>query len=206
MAHASTMTTATSSRPFVHPQALCETDRVGEGTHIWAFAHVMSGATVGRDCNIGGHAFIETGARVGDRVTIKNQVLVWDGVSIEDDVFIGPGVVFTNDRYPRSPRMADTPPQYQDKNQWLEPTTVRQGATLGAAAVILCGVTIGRYATVAAAALVTRDVAPHSLVAGSPAEQRGWVCICGMRLDDLHTCLRCNRRFKLQKEQIVVLG
>jgi len=199
------MTTATRSKPFVHPHALCETDRVGEGTRIWAFAHAMSGATIGRDCNIGGHAFIETGARVGDRVTIKNQVLIWDGVSIEDDVFVGPGVVFTNDRYPRSPRMADAPPQYRDKDRWLEPTTVRQGATIGAAAVILCGVTIGRYATVAAASLVTRDVPPHCLVAGSPAAQRGWVCICGMRLNDAYACTRCHREFELQNEQLVVL-
>jgi len=200
------MKTATSSGVFVHPHALCETDRVGEGTKIWAFAHAMSGATIGRNCNIGGHAFIETGAHIGDRVTIKNQVLVWDGVSIEDDVFIGPGVVFTNDRYPRSPRMADAPPQYRDKRQWLEPTTVRQGATIGAAAIILCGVTIGRHATVAAGALVTRDVLPHGLMVGSPAGLRGWVCYCGMRLDNSYTCARCDRRFKLQNEQTIVLA
>ena len=90
---------------FVHPAALCESDNVGESTRIWAFAHVMYGARVGRDCNIGDGAFVESGAVLGDRVTLKNQVMVWDGVRIEDDAFIGPGVIFTNDAAPRSPRM-----------------------------------------------------------------------------------------------------
>ena len=90
---------------FVHRLALCESDSVGDGTRIWAFAHVMHGAVVGRDCNIGDHAFIESGAVVGDRVTVKNGVLIWDGVTIADEAFIGPGVIFTNDRHPRSPRM-----------------------------------------------------------------------------------------------------
>jgi UDP-3-O-[3-hydroxymyristoyl] glucosamine N-acyltransferase len=87
---------------FVHPRGLCESDDVGAGTRVWAFAHVMPGASVGRDCNICGHAFVETGARIGDRVTVKNAVLVWDGVEIGDDVFLGPGVIFTNDLRPRA--------------------------------------------------------------------------------------------------------
>src|SRR5260370_24218425 len=95
---------SSAARIFVHRLALCESDEVGAGTQIWAFAHVMNGAVIGRDCNIGDHTFIETGARIGDRVTIKNQAMVWDGVEIEDDVFIGPGVSFTNDEFPRSPR------------------------------------------------------------------------------------------------------
>ena len=100
------MTTMTETSVFVHPTAICEAADVGEGTRVWAFAHVLAGATVGCDCNIGDHAFIEGGAQVGDRVTIKNGVMVWEGVTIEDDVFCGPGVVFTNDRYPRSPPWA----------------------------------------------------------------------------------------------------
>src|SRR5260370_1495529 len=96
---------SSAARIFVHRLALCESDEVGAGTQIWAFAHVMKGAVIGRDCNIGDHAFIETGARIGDRVTLKNQAMVWDGVEIGDDVFIGPGVSFTNDVYPRSRRL-----------------------------------------------------------------------------------------------------
>ena len=94
-----------SSRVFVHERAICESKQVGEGTRIWAFAHVMERATVGSECNIGEGAFVENGAVVGNRVTIKNNSMLWNGVRIADDVFVGPGVTFTNDRYPRSPRM-----------------------------------------------------------------------------------------------------
>src|ERR1700739_2265051 len=108
---------------FVHPRALCESQQVGKGTRIWAFAHVMRGAVVGCDCNIGDHAFIETGARIGDRVTVKNQAMVWDGVEIGDDVFVGPGVSFTNDVFPRSRgqplRQVDS--DYRVKAGWLVP-------------------------------------------------------------------------------------
>ena len=128
---------------FVHPLGLCESTAVGAGTRIWAFAHVMVGARLGRDCNVGDHAFIETGAVLGDRVTVKNAVLVWDGVTVEDDVFLGPAVVFTNHLRPRS-KDAFT----------LVPTLVRSGATIGAAATVICGTTIGRHAFVAAGAVV----------------------------------------------------
>src|SRR5215467_10665833 len=111
---------------FVHRQGLCESDEVGPGTRIWAFAHVMKGAVVGRDCNIGDHAFIEAGARIGDRVTVKNQAMVWDGVEIEDDAFIGPGVSFTNDAFPRSPRMKlpAVAARYRSRDRWLLRTRV----------------------------------------------------------------------------------
>ncbi|MEZ5234964.1 MAG: hypothetical protein R2749_20030 [Acidimicrobiales bacterium] len=94
--------TAPAGGPFVHPNGLCESETVGDGTRVWAFAHVLPGAVVGRDCNIGDHAFVETGAVVGDRVTIKNAVLIWDRVTIEDDVFLGPNMIFTNDFTPRA--------------------------------------------------------------------------------------------------------
>ena len=145
---------------FVHRLALCESDEVGAGTKIWAFAHVMKGAVIGRDCNIGDHAFIEAGARIGDRVTLKNQVMVWDGVDIGDDVFVGPGVSFTNDVYPRSRRLplpADAA-DYRAEAGWLVPTRVENGASLGARCVILPGAHIGAYAMVAAGAVVTREV------------------------------------------------
>ena len=114
---------------LVHPTALVESESVGEGTRIWAFAHILARAVIGQNCNIGDHAYVEGGAYVGDNVTVKNSVCVWEGVRIEDDVFVGPGVTFTNDRYPRSPRMSQTRHRYDDKSQWLLTTTVERGAT-----------------------------------------------------------------------------
>jgi UDP-2-acetamido-3-amino-2,3-dideoxy-glucuronate N-acetyltransferase len=171
------------SEIFVHRFGLCESKTIGSGTRIWAFAHVMKGAVIGNDCNIGDHAFIESGARIGNRVTIKNQVMVWDGVEIGDDVFVGPGACFTNDRFPRSPRMLmpAVASRYCDRNQWLSRTRVETGASLGAHCVILPSITIGAYAMVAAGAVVTRNVAAHALVAGVPARRMGWVCRCGVQ-------------------------
>jgi acetyltransferase-like isoleucine patch superfamily enzyme len=186
---------------FVHPSALCESADVGAGTRIWAFAHVMSGARIGRDCNIGDHAFIETGAWIGDRVTVKNRVLLWDGVRVEDDVFIGPAVVFTNDRSPRSPRMpvAAVAARYARRELWLVPTRVERGASIGAGSIIAPGVCLGAFCMVAAGSLVTRDVPPHRLVSRASPEGAGWVCVCGQRLEaaagGLWGC-RCALRFR----------
>ena len=156
---------------FIHPRALCESKQVGDGTRVWAFAHVMPGAVLGRDCNVGDGAFIESGAVVGDRVTIKNQVMLWDGVTVGDDCFLGPGVIFTNDRTPRSPRMAQAANRYRNAGAWHSPTVVEQGASLGAGAVVVCGITIGHHAMVGAGAVVTRDVPAHCLVVGNPARR-----------------------------------
>lgn len=177
---------------FVHAQGLCESDDVGDGTRIWAFAHVLPGAKVGRDCNVCDAVFVETGAVVGDRVTLKNAVLVWDGVTIEDDVFVGPATVFTNDMRPRS-RAEFT----------LARTLVRSGATLGAGCTVVCGHTIGRFALVGAGAVVTKDVRDHALVVGNPARQVGWVCRCGEQLpahraeqpDEVLRCAACGRSY-----------
>jgi UDP-2-acetamido-3-amino-2,3-dideoxy-glucuronate N-acetyltransferase len=163
---------------FVHPQGLCESASVGAGTRIWAFAHVLRGATVGRDCNLGDYVFVEGGCVIGDRVTVKNGVQLWDGVTLEDDVMVGPCAVFTNDRFPRSPRMAAVGARYETKG-WLSPIIVRRGATIGANATILPGLEVGACAMVAAGAVVTRTVAAHALVHGNPARVAGWVCVCG---------------------------
>jgi UDP-2-acetamido-3-amino-2,3-dideoxy-glucuronate N-acetyltransferase len=150
---------------FKHPAALVETDQVGEGTRIWAFAHLLPGAIVGGDCNICDHVFVENDVRIGHRVTIKSGVQLWDGVTLEDDVFVGPNVTFTNDPFPRS----------RKRPLRFERTTVRRGASIGANATILPGLTIGRDAMVGAGAVVTFDVPAHAIVSGNPAQIRGYV-------------------------------
>lgn len=182
-----------TSEVFVHPQALCESEDVGSGTRIWAFAHVMKGALLGAGCNVGDHAFVETGAVVGDNVTIKNGVLLWDGVTVENDVFLGPNVVFTNDRAPRAAFK-------RPASEYLVPTLVCEGASIGAHATVLCGTTIGASAFVGAGSVVTRDVAPHAMVVGSPARRIGWVCACGERLPESLDCSACWRAYTLVDE------
>jgi len=157
----------------LHPQALVDPGAViGAGTRVWAFAHVCHGAVIGDDCNLCDHTFFEKGVQVGNRVTIKCGVYLWEGAVLEDDVFVGPCVAFTNDLRPRSRK-------YPDK---FQPTHLQQGCTVGANATIL-PVTIGRWAMVAAGAVVTRDVPAHALVRGNPARLAGWVCRCGEKLN-----------------------
>ena len=148
------------ARVFVHPQGLCDSDDVGDGTRVWAFAHILPGARVGRDCNVCDGAYIEGGAVVGDRVTIKNQVMIFEGVEIADDVFLGPGVAFTNDLTPRA--------RIKRHGDALLGTKVEQGATLGARVTVVCGVTIGENAFVGAGAVVVRDVAGARLRGRQP--------------------------------------
>ncbi len=145
--------------PFLHPQAIVETPDIGTDTRIWAFAYVLAGARLGRDCSVCSHVFIEGDVVVGDRVTIKSGVQLWDGVRLGDDVCVGPNVTFTNDLFPRSKAPPDE----------FTPTTVEDGASIGANATILAGVTIGRGAMVGAGAVVTRSVPPHAVVTGNPA-------------------------------------
>lgn len=150
---------------FVHPQALCESTQIGKGTRIWAFAHVLPAAQIGEDCNICDHVFIENQVKIGHRVTLKCGVQLWDGVSLEDDVFIGPNVTFTNDIFPRSKMY----PEAYGK------TLVRNGASIGANATLLPGITIGSCAMVGAGSVVTRSVPPNAIVVGNPAKIVGYV-------------------------------
>jgi len=150
---------------FTHPQALVETVNIGAGSRIWAFAHVLPGAVIGEECNICDNVFIENDVMIGNRVTIKCGVQVWDGVSLEDDVFVGPNATFTNDLFPRSK-------QYPEQ---FARTIVRSGASIGANATLLSGITIGKNAMVGAGAVVTRDVPPNAIVVGNPAWIKGYI-------------------------------
>ncbi len=176
---------------FVHPTAIVESESIGAGSRIWAYAHVLAGAVVGKNVNICDHSFIEGGAHVGDNVTIKNNVCVWDGITIEDDVFVGPGVTLTNDDSPRSRRMAQAIERYAVRERWLRQTTLRRGCSIGANATILPGLELGRYCLVGAAAIVTKDVGPFQLVLGAPARVVASVCRCGSRLVGSHTEATC---------------
>lgn len=157
---------------FKHPSAIVESDSIGEGTRIWAFAHVLKGAVIGRNCNISDHCYLESGVTIGDDVTIKNGVALWEGVTIQRGVFVGPYVVLTNDLVPRS----------RAKDWRLLPTVIEEGATVGANATLLCGIKIGAYSMVGAGSVVTTDVRQHGLVYGNPARIHGYVCRCGGRL------------------------
>lgn len=176
------------SSVFVHPQGLCETDTVGPRTRIWAFAHVLPGAVIGADCNICDNAFVEGQVVLGDNVTVKNGVLVFDGVRVGHDVFLGPNCVFTNDLNPRA--------SVKKGPADLLATVVGDGASIGANATIVCGVTIGPAAFVGAGAVVTRDVPAHAIVVGNPARLLGWMCRCGERLDEDLAC-SCGHRYRL---------
>ena len=177
---------------FVHERALCESDEVGPRTRIWAFAHVLAGAIVGADCNIGDHAYVENGARIGDRVTIKNNSLIWEKVTIEDEVFVGPNAVFTNDLVPRV--------AFKHSSAEFLPTLVRRNATLGANVTIVCGVTIGEHAFIGAGAVVLRDVPAYAVMVGNPARRIGWMCACGKRLPDALACA-CGRRYRMVDDE-----
>lgn len=159
----------------VHPSAIIdEGAQIGEGTRIWHFAHVCAGARIGAGCSLGQGVFVGNRVRIGNQVKIQNQVSVYDGVTLEDEVFCGPSMVFTNVINPRA--------AVERKSEY-RPTLVRRGATLGANCTVVCGVTIGAYAFVAAGAVVNRDVPDHAMVAGVPARQMGWMSRNGQRLD-----------------------
>ncbi len=184
-----TVESTAKNEVFVHEYGLCESDGVGSGTRIWAFAHVLPGAKIGKDCNICGGVFVENGAVLGDRVTVKNSVLIWDGVEIGDDCFLGPSAVFTNDLNPRS--------GLRSGSGHLQRTIVKKGATIGANATIICGIEIGEYAFVGAGSLVHCDVPNFGFMVGNPASRIGWACSCGHRLNDDLACSACGRVYCL---------
>lgn len=190
---------------FIHPSAVVESDTVGQNTRIWGFTHVMKNVLIGENCNVGESCFLESGVKIGSNVTIKNGNMIWDGVVIEDGVFVGPGVFFTNDRYPRSPRLPEAGNRY-DSHDWLVHTKLSYGASIGAGAVILPGVTIGKFAMVGAGAVVSKDVPEYALVIGNPARVHTWVCQCGQPLafeGGKATCATCNRPYQHEADKTI---
>jgi UDP-2-acetamido-3-amino-2,3-dideoxy-glucuronate N-acetyltransferase len=177
---------------FIHESSYVdEPSTIGEGTKIWHFSHVLKSCTIGRRCNIGQNVVIGPNVTIGDNVKIQNNVSVYDGVTLEDDVFCGPSMVFTNVVNPRS--------EVIRKDEYKH-TLVRRGASIGANATIVCGVTLGQYSFVGAGAVVTKDVPDFALVVGNPARRAGWMCRCGVRLrldGDRGKCDACGAAYVL---------
>jgi acetyltransferase-like isoleucine patch superfamily enzyme len=176
------------SSVYIHPQALIEQNvTIGPKTRIWAFSHILPDVTIGSNCNICDHTFLENGVILGNRVTVKSGVYIWTGVEIEDDVFIGPCVAFTNDKYPRSLQYLSEYPK----------TLLKQGCSIGANTTILPGLTIGKWAMVGAGSVVTRNVPQHALVYGNPSKIKGSVCRCGeqFKIQESHVKCKCGYQY-----------
>lgn len=172
----------------IHPTACVDKGAsIGEGTKIWHFSHVMPGAIIGINCVLGQNVFVGSKARLGNGVKVQNNVSIYDTVIIDDDVFCGPSCVFTNVINPRS---------FLERKQEYKETFVKKGATIGANATIICGVTIGEYAMIAAGAVVTKDVKSFALMVGVPARQKGWVSRTGMVLDKTLVCPETGERYQ----------
>jgi len=172
---------------FIHPKAIVDSTNIGVGTKIWAFAHILENASIGANCNICDHVFIENDVIIGNEVTVKCGVYLWDGLRVGASVFIGPNATFTNDLRPRSKRYPE---------EYLR-TIIEKGVTIGANATIIAGHTIGKYAMIGAGAVVTKDIPPYTLWYGNPAIFHGYICNCGAKLHDNLTCLECKNKYYL---------
>lgn len=180
----------------MHPTAeVSDRAAIGEGASIWHQAQVREGATVGPGCIIGKGVYVGADVSIGANCKVQNYSCVYEGNTLEDGVFVGPEVVFTNDRYPRA---INPDGSLKAASDWeLQGSLVKYGAAIGSRSVILPGLTIGRWALVAAGSVVTRPVPDHAIVAGNPARQRGWVCVCARPLNEGLACDACSRRFIL---------
>jgi UDP-2-acetamido-3-amino-2,3-dideoxy-glucuronate N-acetyltransferase len=185
-----------------HPTSVVDLPcTIGSGTRIWHFSHVMRDCVIGDDCSLGQNVFVASGVRIGRGCKIQNNVSLYTGVVLEDHVFCGPSAVFTNVVNPRS--------EIVRKDEY-RPTLVRRGATIGANATILCGVTIGSYAFIGAGAVVTRDVPDFALMVGNPARRRGWICRCGSKLattaDATVACSACQSRYVVHADRLEIIA
>jgi UDP-2-acetamido-3-amino-2,3-dideoxy-glucuronate N-acetyltransferase len=181
---------------FAHPSAcIDEGTPIGAGTKIWHFCHIMSGAQIGNNCILGQNVFVGRKAKIGHGVKIQNNVSIYDSVILEDDVFCGPGCVFTNVKNPRA---------FIERKEEFTTTTVKRGATIGANATLVCGITIGQYALIGAGAVVTKNVKAHALMTGTPARQTGWVSRAGMTLDDSLRCPESGEQYQISNGQLVL--
>ena len=186
-------------RVYVHPTAVVDkTAVIGDGTKVWHFVHVRENAEIGRECVLGDFVYVGRGVKIGNGVKLENRATVYRGVNIENEVFVGPHVTFTNDPYPRS-----------FSTDWkIVETLVKEGASIGAGAVVVCGVTIGEYAMIGAGSVVTKDIPSHAMAYGNPAEVRGFTCKCGRKLKEekkkqkfvLMKCPLCGEKYKIPAE------
>ena len=189
---------------FVHESSYVdEGAEIGLGTKIWHFCHIMTRARIGKNCNIGQNVLIASDVQIGDNVKIQNNVSVYTGVILEDNVFLGPSMVFTNVTNPRS---------HINRRGEYQPTLVKRGATIGANATVICGVTLGEYAFIGAGAVVTQDVPAYALVYGNPARQHGWMCQCGEQLtffptdhDEEAHCVHCGNAYQKHDQEMILL-
>lgn len=180
-------------KPYIHKSSYIDDNVViGNGTMIWHFCHIQTGAIIGSNCSFGQNVNVGNNVKIGNGVRIQNNVSVYEGVEIEDEVFLGPSCVFTNVLTPRA--------AFPVHGQYAR-TLIRHGASLGANSTIVCGNTVGRYAMVGAGSVVTANVPDYALVIGVPARRLGWVCECGKRLDENFEC-SCGRRYKLVDEKL----
>jgi len=183
---------------FVHPSAIIDENvQIGQDTKIWHFTHIQNNAKIGNNCVLGQNVYIGEDVNIGSGVKIQNNVSVYQGVSIENEVFCGPSVVFTNDLNPRS--------AYPKKGLY-EKTVVKEGATIGANATIICGIILGKACMVGAGAVVTKNVQSHSIVVGNPAKHIGWACLCGIKLNNQLYCKKCQKKYILMEKGLVIFS
>jgi UDP-2-acetamido-3-amino-2,3-dideoxy-glucuronate N-acetyltransferase len=193
------------NKAYVHPTAVVDkTATIGDGTKVWHFVHVRENAEIGRNCILGDFVYVGNGVKIGNAVKLQNRATVYEGVRIEDKVFVGPHVSFTNDTYPRS----------FSTNWKIVETLVKEGASIGAGAIVRCGITVGEYALIGAGSVVTKEVPSHAIAYGNPAEVRGFACKCGRKLKEeekkqkfvLMKCSICGEKYKIPLENYVKMG